>query len=139
MPTTPEAQALISHLETLQTAYLDELREICSIESPSNYKPGIDEVGAWVQRWAEARGWEVTTHPDETAGNGLVVTVRGAERPAILLVAHLDTVHPLGTLAQNPLRTEGDKLIGPGTADNKSGIISALYAMAALEDLGMLP
>jgi glutamate carboxypeptidase len=33
---------------------------------------------------------------------------------------------------------EGDRLIGPGTADNKSGLLSGLYAMAALQDLQLL-
>ncbi len=54
-----------------------------------------------------------------------------------MLVAHLDTVYPVGIAAQRPLRTEGDKLLGPGSAGNKSGLLSALYAMAALEDLGI--
>ncbi|MBC8078471.1 MAG: M20/M25/M40 family metallo-hydrolase, partial [Chloroflexales bacterium] len=45
----------------------------------------------------------------------------------------------VGTAAARPVRREGDALIGPGTADNKSGLLSALYAVAALEDLGRLP
>jgi len=55
-----------------------------------------------------------------------------------MLVAHLDTVYPVGTAAARPLRREGDILLGPGSADNKSGLLSGLYAMAALGDLGLL-
>jgi glutamate carboxypeptidase len=138
MPTTPEAQALTSYLEAQQATYVEELRQLCAIECPTSSKAGVDEAGAWVRRWVEARGWELRAWPDATAGDGLVATVRGTGQPRIMLVAHLDTVYPVGIAAQRPLRIEGDKLLGPGSADNKSGLLSALYAMAALEDLGML-
>jgi glutamate carboxypeptidase len=55
-----------------------------------------------------------------------------------MLVAHLDTVYPVGIAAERPVRIEGDVLLGPGSCDNKSGLLSALYAAAALEDLGLL-
>jgi glutamate carboxypeptidase len=138
MPTTPEAQALTSYLEAQQATYVEELRQLCAIECPTSSKAGVDEAGAWVRRWVEARGWELRAWPDATAGDGLVATVGGTGQPRIMLVAHLDTVYPVGIAAQRPLRIEGDKLLGPGSADNKSGLLSALYAMAALEDLGML-
>ena len=54
------------------------------------------------------------------------------------MAAHLDTVYSIGTAAERPMRMEGDTILGPGTADNKSGLLSALYAMYALEELGML-
>jgi glutamate carboxypeptidase len=64
--------------------------------------------------------------------------MRGQGHTRVLLAAHLDTVYPVGVAAERPLRIEGDTLLGPGSADNKSGLLSALYAMAALEDLGLL-
>jgi glutamate carboxypeptidase len=138
MPTTPEAQALTSYLEAHLDDYLEELRQLCAIECPTSSKTGVDEAGAWVRRWVAAHGWELREWPDATAGDGLVATVRGAGGPRIMLVAHLDTVYPVGIAAARPLRREGDTLLGPGIADNKSGLLSGLYAMAALEDLGML-
>ena len=138
MPTTPEAQALTSYLEAHLDDYLEELRQLCAIECPTASKTGVDEAGAWVRRWVAERGWELREWPDPSVGDGLVATVRGAGGPRMLLAAHLDTVYPVGTAAARPLRREGDKLLGPGSADNKSGLLSGLYAMAALEDLGML-
>jgi len=76
--------------------------------------------------------------PDATAGDSLATTVRGQGALRVLLAAHLDTVYPIGVAAERPLRIEGNTLLGPGSADNKSGLLSALYAMAALEDLGLL-
>jgi glutamate carboxypeptidase len=122
-------------LEPRLDTYTEELRQLCAIECPSNHKPGVDEAGAWVARWAEARGWELARFPDERAGDGLVATVRGGGRSRVMLVAHLDTVYPVGVAAERPLRREGGRLIGPGSADNKSGLLSGLYAAEALAAL----
>ncbi len=138
MPTTTEAQALTGYVEQRLETYLDELRQLCAIECPTSSKPGVDEAGAWVRRWVAARGWELREWPDALAGDSLVATIRGTGRLRIMLVAHLDTVYPVGTAAERPVRIEGDTLLGPGSADNKSGLLSGLYAMAALEDLGLL-
>ncbi|WP_300646696.1 M20 family metallopeptidase [Paenalcaligenes sp.] len=53
-------------------------------------------------------------------------------RSGILVLGHYDTVHPIGTLTQNPCRQEGDKLFGPGIYDMKSGVVLALSALKAL-------
>lgn len=140
MTQTSEAQQLTDYLAARLPTYLAELEQLCMIECPTAYKPGVDEAGAWVRRWAHARGWELRDWPDAQVGDGVVVTVPGGTPGGlrVMLVAHLDTVYPVGTAAARPFRRAGDKLIGPATADNKSGLLSSLYAMAALHDLGML-
>ncbi|MBM9403047.1 M20/M25/M40 family metallo-hydrolase [Gluconacetobacter azotocaptans] len=49
--------------------------------------------------------------------------------PGILIAAHLDTVHPLGTLKQLPVRREGDRVYGPGICDMKGGTYMAIEAL----------
>lgn len=68
----------------------------------------------------------------------LAVTNRapGDERPGVLILAHLDTVHPVGTLQENPVRIEGDRLYGPGTYDMKAGAYLALAAMGEVTRSG---
>jgi glutamate carboxypeptidase len=56
-----------------------------------------------------------------------------AGQPGILMLAHLDTVHPVGTLAALPWRIEGDRCYGPGLLDMKGGAFIALHAMKALQ------
>lgn len=56
--------------------------------------------------------------------------------PGILVLCHLDTVHPAGTLAQNAIRTDGDRAFGPGIYDMKGGVFLALSAAAALIKTG---
>jgi glutamate carboxypeptidase len=140
MPTTREAEAISAYLEQRLETYVEELRALCAIECPTSHKAGVDEAGAWVRRWCQARGWALRDWPDAGVGDSLVATLRGGD-PAgarVMLVAHLDTVYPVGVAAQRPLRAEGERLLGPGSADNKGGLLTGLYAMAALEDLGLL-
>ncbi|WP_209425264.1 M20/M25/M40 family metallo-hydrolase [Pararhodobacter sp. SW119] len=55
-----------------------------------------------------------------------------AGEPGITIMGHFDTVHPVGTLAVNPFRREGDKCWGPGICDMKGGNFLALEALRQL-------
>lgn len=138
--TTTAAPALAAYVEARLDTYLDELRALCAIECPTASKIGVDIAGAWVRHWIAARNWTVQDFPDGEVGDGFVATLRGDTPGGLraMLVAHLDTVYPVGIAAERPIRQQGDKLIGAATADNKSGLLSGLYAMAALQDLGLL-
>lgn len=57
--------------------------------------------------------------------------------PGILILGHMDTVHPLGTLAALPFRREGDICYGPGLADMKAGNYLALEALRQLARAGI--
>jgi glutamate carboxypeptidase len=56
----------------------------------------------------------------------------GQERPGILVLSHLDTVHPLGFIERLPFRTEGDSAFGPGIYDMKGGAYLAYHAFRQL-------
>jgi glutamate carboxypeptidase len=56
-----------------------------------------------------------------------------AGQPGILVMAHLDTVHPVGTLAALPWRVDGERCYGPGLYDMKGGAFIALHAVQALQ------
>jgi glutamate carboxypeptidase len=129
---------LTAYLDQRLPAYLEELRQLCAIECPTESRAGVTEAADWVRRWAERRGWETRTYPDANVGESIVPTVSGGGQLRAMLVAHLDTVYPVGVAAERPMRIEGDTLLAPGSCDNKSGLLSALYAVAALEDLGLL-
>jgi glutamate carboxypeptidase len=55
----------------------------------------------------------------------------------LLVVGHLDTVWPIGTLALRPFRVEDDRAFGPGIFDMKSGVMLAVFAMRAIKELGL--
>lgn len=72
----------------------------------------------------------------QRVGGNLLATRRGKGGKHVLLMAHMDTVYPAGTLAQSPFRVEGNKAYGPGIADDKSGIAVILHALAFLQRRG---
>ncbi|HEX3984686.1 MAG TPA: M20/M25/M40 family metallo-hydrolase, partial [Acidisoma sp.] len=60
-----------------------------------------------------------------------------AGSPGILIMAHLDTVHPVGTLADLPWREDGGRCYGPGIWDMKGGTFAALEALRGLAAAGL--
>ena len=114
------------------------LRELVEMESPSEDKAAVDRAGELVVRWAEDLGGKVRRHRQK--GFGDVLEVRfGPARSAkgrVLLLGHLDTVWPMGTLAKMPWREAEGKLWGPGVLDMKAGVVMALEAIAAVRELG---
>ena len=57
--------------------------------------------------------------------------------PGILVLAHLDTVHPIGTLAKLPVRREDDRLYGPGIYDMKGGTYLAIESLRQIAAAGL--
>jgi len=104
-------------------------------ESPSHSPKDVAAMVDIVRAYAADMGLraEVSSLGDEV-GPMLCASNRapGDERPGILILGHLDTVHPVGTLVENPCRVEGDKLYGPGCYDMKAGIYLALTALGEL-------
>ena len=63
--------------------------------------------------------------------------LRGA--PYQLVLGHMDTVWPAGTIADMPLRRSGNSLFGPGTHDMKAGLVQLVFALRALRAVGRTP
>ena len=128
---------------------LEGIRSWVEIESPTNDAAAVNAMVSKVADDASQAGLPTRRiAPNETAasksllsaGQGpfgdhlLVSSPWGKEdEPGILVVSHLDTVHPIGTLAGSlPFRVEGDRAYGPGIYDMKA---SAFIALAALKYL----
>jgi glutamate carboxypeptidase len=111
--------------------------QMVEIESPSDNKPGVDRLGRWLAGKFEALGGHSKFHRVTDFGDHLQVDFPGRDRrPPVLLLGHLDTVYPLGTLASMPRREAAGRLSGPGVLDMKSGITLMLYALDSLRDQG---
>lgn len=141
------AQQLLERVRAAQPSFVDTLRQLVEIESPSNDRAGLDKIAAFLRERFTALGATVEFHeagPDavKLQGNpaqlGKAVTARftGTGSARILLLAHMDTVHPRGTLARRPFRVEAGRAYGPGIADDKGGIALILHALALLRDSG---
>jgi glutamate carboxypeptidase len=117
------------------------LKQLVETESPSHDKAAVDRVGALVQEKCRRLGALVKLHLQEQAGD-LIEARFGQDQShygtGILLLAHMDTVFPVGTLEKMPYQEKDGKIFGPGTMDMKGGIVVALTAVAAAMRRGNL-
>ena len=100
------------------------LRELVEIESPTG---DTGEIQARLEQELRAVCACV-----ERRGDHLYATIEGDE-PPLLLLGHVDTVWPRGTLARMPFRLDGDRAYGPGTHDMKGGLVVLLEALRRTE------
>lgn len=104
-------------------------------ESPTSDAAGVNAMMDLVVAEASAAGGVGIERIPGRDGFGDSVVLRAGparEGGSILVLSHLDTVHPLGTLARDlPLRREGDRLYGPGIFDMKGGAYLAFQAFLA--------
>ncbi len=117
---------------------LSLLKRLVETESPSHDKAAVDRVGALVAGEARCSGASVKTISNASAGD-LILARWGEGSGGILLLCHMDTVFPLGTLEKMPFYEKDGKVFGPGVSDMKGGIVVALTALAAAISTGSLP
>lgn len=125
--------------QAARDAYVATLRELVELESPTSDKRAVDALGAHLENVLAAKGWSVSKHPREAVGDVLEATRGGAGGPATLLLTHMDTVWPLGTLEVMPARDDGERFWGPGALDMKAGIAAAIHAVDLLDAKGLAP
>jgi glutamate carboxypeptidase len=115
---------------------LNLLRQMVEIESPSDNKAAVDQCVAFVAEHCTALGGRVRLHRQKVFGNLLEARFgpQKSKRKPILLLGHLDTVWPLGTLKDMPFRVAKGRVGGPGVLDMKAGVAMALTAIAILEE-----
>jgi len=107
-------------------------------ESPSHEKASVDRLARLVAKEWRKRGARVRVLEQKARGNHVRAEVwlsRGRAPGQLLVLGHMDTVYPLGTLAKMPLRISGGRVWGPGTFDMKAGLVLALFAVDALKSL----
>ncbi len=128
---------LFKRIDELEEEYIDFWVDICNIESPTEYKDGVDAVGRYITDKAKKRGWQIEVQRQEISGDAICITMNSeSPNPPVCFSAHMDTVHPIGFFGEVPVKIEDGKIYGPGVEDCKGGIASSFMAMAALEDVG---
>ena len=121
------------HLEEL----LQCVEAFVRTESPSTDKAAVDRAGRFLaDRFAQDLKAQVRWFPSDRYGDSFTARVGQGPRQ-ILLIGHHDTVWPLGTIDRMPCRVEDDRLTGPGVFDMKGGTIQALFALRAVQALGL--
>ncbi|TLS37192.1 M20 family metallopeptidase [Pseudalkalibacillus caeni] len=112
------------------------LEELVNIDSGSHYKDGVDRIGRLLETSYKELGFEVNKIEQEEFGDHLIMQHKDAVDPEIIILAHMDTVFPEGTVAERPFRIEGNRAFGPGVIDMKASQVALLYAVKALIENG---
>lgn len=117
------------------------LEALVGIETPTDVPESQRPLRGLLRDELERSGYRVRHRRGRTTGGWLVASPRDRTRgrPVQLLVGHTDTVWPLGTLSDMPVRRDGEKLCGPGVFDMKAGVTLMVFAVRALRELGIEP
>jgi glutamate carboxypeptidase len=128
--------ALQGELRACSSPIVALLGKFVRCESPSHNKAAVDRFGRLVASEWRRRGARVGCLPQKNRGDHIRAEIfLGAGRPKgqILVLGHLDTVYPIGTLRSMPFRATRLQAAGPGIFDMKAGIALALFAVDALQ------
>jgi glutamate carboxypeptidase len=129
-------------------AVVETLRDLVNIESGSRDKEGLDRLAALIADRLGALGGKIEFYEPNAAdtyrlfdtpkeiGKVVIAHFQGTGTRRIMLLAHMDTVYPRGTLAKRPFRVEGARAYGPGIADDKGGVAVILHSLAILKSIG---
>ncbi len=126
-------------INELYPKYVDFWIKLCNIESHTPYKEGVDKVGTAILEFTKDLGYDSQVIPMEKCGDLVKLKLKGnGNKKPVCLTAHMDTVFPIGTLANHASRIDGDFLYALGAADCKGGIVSCLMTLEVLSKLGCL-
>ncbi len=143
-------RALLAGARRKQHAQLEMLSRLVRVESPTEAKDAVDACVALAAERAGLLGGRVKLRRQRNFGDLLEArfaarprAVNAAKHPArsaerVLLLGHLDTVWPLGTLKTMPCRTTGGRMYGPGVLDMKAGVAMAFTAIELLIEAALL-
>ncbi len=121
-----------------QGSMLSDLEALVVRESPSGESALVGDLAGWIASRLEAAGVSAARVPCAGRGDALLARV-GPERGGTLLLGHLDTVWPEGTLEGIPFRIEEGVARGPGVFDMKGGIAVALAVLEAVARRDVAP
>ena len=130
-------KAVLACAETRSEWIRTSLRDLVRQESPSEDPSAVNAAVTMVEAHARTLDGRIKRHRQKKFGDILELRFGPARssRQPILLLGHLDTVWPMGTLKTMPWREENGRCYGPGVLDMKAGVIMALAAIDILREL----
>ncbi len=117
------------------------LEDLALAESPSDVPTSQKAVLDLLSGALEDLGYAVRHLPGHRSGGHLLARPHGRRRnsPVQLLLGHCDTVWPVGTVEEMPVKSENGVVRGPGVYDMKGGLVQMVFALRALRELGLPP
>ena len=114
---------------------LGTLKTIVELESPSADKAAVDRLVTRLRERIGAAGGEIEALPQNDYGDLTVARWPGNEgQKPLLVMTHIDTVWPIGTLARKPFEVDDAEARGPGIYDMKASVAMMLQALTFLRE-----
>src|ERR1700688_3738501 len=135
-----DANSIFRNIEKKAGWMRNTLQELVRQESPSEDRQAVNTAMALAEHWAREQGARIKRHKQREFGDVLEIRFgpsRLKQKP-VLLLGHLDTVWPLGTLQKMPWREADGRYWGPGVLDMKAGVVMALTALNTLREMNSL-
>jgi glutamate carboxypeptidase len=138
------ADEVLDYMQDQQGDMVALLERVVEMESPSLDKATTDKLVDFLAETLQDLGCQVTRLPQREYGDHLIARYwpeRCGPAPddQLLVLCHIDTVWPVGEIARRPFRIMDGKAYGPGVEDMKGGVVQALIALQAFNELGMCP
>lgn len=132
---------ILEHLESNETDLISMCEKLVSIESPSDDPAATRVVLEHLTGEFTQLGYRHRLSSPDRSGGYIYARPhhRPHRRPLQLILGHVDTVWPIGTLATRPGRVAGTEMHGPGVFDMKAGLVQILFALRTLRDLDIEP
>jgi glutamate carboxypeptidase len=121
----------LSAFESDLPRIVGDLEALVRLESPSDDAESVSALAAWIHHRLRERGVPAELRPCPPRGDAMLASVAFREGGTLLL-GHLDTVWPRGTLAEMPWRFEAGRASGPGVFDMKAGIAVGMAVLGAM-------
>jgi glutamate carboxypeptidase len=139
--TSEEIERIVGYIRAERPGMVELLRRLALAESPSDDPAAVAGVLDLLATELDRSGMSVRRLRGRESAGMLYARprVRDRARPRQLLVGHCDTVWPVGTVGRMPVRVEGDALRGPGVLDMKGGLVQMIFALRAMQALGLRP
>jgi len=134
--TDAELAALRQHVESVLPDFMADLERMVNVDCGSYSKSGVDEIGHWLADMLVDLGAAVEVEANADFGDTVVGVLEGGGAGQALIVGHLDTVFPDGTVAERPFEIRDNRAYGPGVDDMKAGLLAGVYALRAIRALG---
>ncbi|GMX64232.1 M20 family metallopeptidase [Paenibacillus elgii] len=132
-------KSIKDRIEQYLPEMLARLEASVNMDSPSADKALNDRMADWYAgQFKEITGGTVVRVPNEVYGDRLLCEVGQGDKQ-ILLLGHFDTVWPQGEASRRPFRIGNGRAYGPGVYDMKAGLMQAMFAIKALQELGRFP
>ena len=133
--------ALVRHFTSRQENLLAGVRALVEQESPTGNAAATTAITAKLKSRLDAIGATTKLYETERGSHlaGRMTFEPSLRDGAVLLLGHVDTVWPLGTLTGSPFRVENGRAFGPGIFDMKSGVEVMVAALEAIHELELKP